>query len=56
MKKVEKEYNDLPQYAKLLLDDPKLTDEDREKIQGDLDSYKIRHDEILNLVTEREET
>ncbi|CAB4006965.1 dystonin-like isoform X1, partial [Paramuricea clavata] len=56
LKKVEKEYNDLPQYAKLLLDDPKLTDEDREKIQGDLDSYKIRHDEILNFVTEREET
>ena len=55
MKKVEKEYKDLPEYAKQILDDPKLTDEDREKIQSDLDSYKIRYDGILQLVTEREQ-
>ena len=55
LKKVEKEYNDLPEYAKLILDDPKLTDEDREKIQGDLDAYKIRYDDLVNMVTERDE-
>lgn len=54
LKKVEKEYNDLPQYANLLLSDPKLTDDDRKKIQDDLDSYKIRHDDLLILVRERE--
>ena len=55
LKKVEKEYNDLPEYAKLILEDPKLTDEDREKIQGDLDSYKIRYDDLVNMITERDE-
>ncbi|XP_028414728.1 nuclear anchorage protein 1-like isoform X2 [Dendronephthya gigantea] len=56
LKKVEKEYNDLPEYAKLLLDDPKLVQDDRQKIQEDLGSYKIRFDDLTKLVSEREET
>ena len=55
LKRVEKEYNDLPQYANLLVSDPKLTDDDRKKIQDDLDVYKTRHDDLLKLVTERDE-
>ena len=56
LKKVEKEYNDLPQYAQLLFNDPKLAEEDRRKIQENLDSYKIRYDNFMKLVSEREET
>lgn len=55
VKKVEKEYNDLPLYAELLSQDPKLTDDDRKRIRDDLDSYKIRYDQILLLVSEREQ-
>ena len=55
LKRVEKEYNDLPEYANLLVSDPKLTDDDRKKIQDDLDLYKTRHDDLLKLVTERDE-
>lgn len=53
--KVNKEYNDLPYFGNLLLNDPKLTEEDREVIKEDLDSYKIRYNDLLKSLSEKDE-
>lgn len=55
LKSVEKEYNDLPPFAKTLLEDPKLTQEDHEKIQDDLTSYSSRFEALRKLVLVKEE-
>ena len=52
---VDKEYNDLPKYAKLLLEDPKLAQKDRDKIQSDLHSYAIRYETVRKPILAKEE-